>query len=468
MMPDALLWLGVTRIDWLLSMSSEKYEAITSAGIRVLQRVALPDAWVPKHAGVEINAKVASGYHSDSMNTDNVVHTLRELKTIRERCQQVFARAVDGKTLHFELNLQQLDPCADYVVSVIRENYPDLVIPRHSRWRHLPVADVKTLSTSWPSDPLEHARRKLDLVTVSVLLDAGAGDEWSYHCFTSGTKKTRSEGLAVASFHMFQEGLFSSDVAVPHRVNSHGLESMTLSALSKGFQVGPGNSLVGLEGRHALLRSLAAAMRAAPQYFGTEVHRPGNIVDFVLKSVVNGRVSIKVLWEAIIVGLEPVWPCKGHQRGDVWCYSELKQIGVNCSDFIPFHKLSQWLTYSMIEVFEEIGVQFDELDLMTGLAEYRNGGLMIDFDVLVPKDPLILSRPFHTGSEVVVEWRALTVCLLDRVAEVVRTKLGLTAEQLPLANVLEGGTWQAGRNIAATKRPGGSPPIRTHLTGTVF
>jgi hypothetical protein len=72
------------------------------------------------------------------------------------------------------------------------------------------------------------------------------------------------------------------------------------------------------------------------------------------------------------------------------------------------------------------------------------------------------------GDEVIVEWRALTVALLDRVAEGVQKALGKSPAELPLARVLEGGTWAAGRAVSARLRPGGGPPIRIVSDGTVF
>jgi GTP cyclohydrolase II len=468
MMPDVLLWLGISRIDWLMSMSSEKYDAITSAGIRVMQRVALPEEWVPKNAGIEITAKVAAGYHSDDAANASHVQQLRSLSMVRERCNEIFTLASEGKARHFQLKMNKLDKCADYVVKTIRARYPSLDIPAHSRWRHLPTDEIKTMVDSWPVDDIEKARRKVDLCTVSVLLDAGAGDSWTYHSHTAGNLK-RSEGLALASFDMFKEGLFSSDAAMPNRVNALGLETLTMAALAKGFQVTPSNTMLGLKGRHELLASLGKCMRQQGKYFGSEICRPGNIVDFVLQSVKNGKVSLKVLWEAIVVGLEPIWPKKGQQVGDVQLYTDLKKIAVPYSDFVPFHKLSQWLTYSMLEIFTEIGVTFTDLDLLTGLSEYRNGGLFIDFGVITPREKSVYDKTFHTGSELVVEWRALTVCLLDRVAPLVRAKLGKTEAEMPLASILEGGTWQAGRNIAAEKRPAtGASPISLHLFGTTF
>ena len=73
--------------------------------------------------------------------------------------------------------------------------------------------------------------------------------------------------------------------------------------------------------------------------------------------------------------------------------------------------------------------------------------------MIVPKDNKILETSHDVASAVVIEWRALTIALLDRLAPLVRTELGVDAATFPLAKVLEGGTWRAGRQIANQKRP---------------
>jgi hypothetical protein len=109
-----------------------------------------------------------------------------------------------------------------------------------------------------------------------------------------------------------------------------------------------------------------------------------------------------------------------------------------------------------------------DIDGLTGLAEYRNGGLFIDTEVLILRDPSDAEREHEVGSTLVVEWRALTVALLDRVAGIVRKRLGGDAASFPLARILQGGTWAAGRAIARERRADGSPPIRVASDGTVF
>ena len=101
------------------------------------------------------------------------------------------------------------------------------------------------------------------------------------------------------------------------------------------------------------------------------------------------------------------------------------------------------------------------------LRDGRNGGLLLDCGVIVPRAERDLARTWKPADEFVVEWRALTVTLLDELAERVRALLGVTAQQLPLACVLEGGTWAAGRQIAQALR-GGLPPVTIDSDGTAF
>jgi hypothetical protein len=108
------------------------------------------------------------------------------------------------------------------------------------------------------------------------------------------------------------------------------------------------------------------------------------------------------------------------------------------------------------------------MDGLTGLAEYRNGGLFVDAGVLAARDAALATIALEVDAEAVVEWRALTVALLDRIAPLVKEKLGVAPDAMPLGSILEGGTWAAGRKIAKQKRPDGSPPLTIVSDGTVF
>ena len=165
--------------------------------------------------------------------------------------------------------------------------------------------------------------------------------------------------------------------------------------------------------------------------------------------------------------LGPIGPGRlelaGHDLGDTWAHPQAPSSGL-----VPFHKLSQWLSYSLFEPLQRAGLVITGQDALTGLAEYRNGGLFLDTGVIALRDPAQANVAQSPGSEMVVEWRALTVALLDEIAGRVRDRLGTTPEVMPLASVLEGGTWAAGRRIAAATREGGGPPIAIVSDGSVF
>jgi hypothetical protein len=404
---------------------------------------------------------------------------LRSTKTIRERAQALLARARRGESAWFSVNDGAMDNAAALVAELTRARYPDLKIPYHSRWRHFEAGGIdragKLKRKLQQASREELARSQIDLALVAVLLDAGAGPDWSYCEAASGQRPaqrfSRSEGLGVASFHAFMAGLFSSDPTQPLQADSEGLQAITAERLEIAFQVTPKNPLVGLEGRAALLRRLGEALQAQPEVFGHPA-RPGHLFD----QMTRGKTSIAAedLLSALLTSLAHIWPAQNAIEnvalGDCWKHAA---AGSACDSadptkgWMPFHKLSQWLTYSLLEPFEWAGIRVEGLDALTGLPEYRNGGLFLDSGVLRLKDAKLANRVFDAGDELIVEWRALTVALLDELAPMVRQQLGLTDIQMPLACVLEGGTWAAGRALAQQLR-GGQPPLNIQSDGTVF
>ncbi|HBL58060.1 MAG TPA: DUF1688 domain-containing protein [Cyanobacteria bacterium UBA8803] len=419
---------------------------------------------------------------------------LRTPAAIREGCDRFFTLACAEELAHFRCDLNQLDRVAHYTIEVMRDEYPHFHIPFHSRWRHFEAGNVPRLAELAQKltglTPLEKAQTQFDLVIISVLLDAGAGADWQYRELETGLVFARSEGLAVASFRMFCQGTFSSNPEYPLQVDAQGLQELTFDRLARGFQGSQINPLLSLEGRLKLLQRLGQSLQAFPHLFGADNPRPGNLVNYLL-GLVRGtqtknqenfalssydsplptQLAATTVLSAVLEGMSNIWPGRlaiaGVNLGDVWTHSALE--GDKISDrYVPFHKLSQWLTYSLLEPLQELGLEITGLDELTGLAEYRNGGLCLDLGLLAVKDPAILHQRHLPASEVIVEWRALTVSLLDKIAATIRQHLNLTAEQLPLVKVLQGGTWTAGRRIAAQLRTGGIPPIQIESDGTVF
>jgi hypothetical protein len=400
---------------------------------------------------------------------------LRSPEAIRARCEVILAAAREDRLEHFTLRPERLDAAAGYVAETIAANYPDLDVPTHSRWRHFSVGGCDRwaglVAQLGGVSREEVARIRFDLAVTSVLLDAGAGPDWRYRERASGETYARSEGLAVASIELFASGAFSSDPARPLRADAAGLAGLTAARLAEAFQAGPDNPLLGLEGRAALLRDLGAALEAAPALFGDAAPRIGALFDYLVRDAGPEGVGAADILGAVLQGLGPIWPGRielgGINLGDVWRHPAVA-TGDLTDGLVPFHKLSQWLSYSLIEPLEDAGFAVTGIERLTGLPEYRNGGLLIDLGVLEPRHPGVLAETHDVGSETVVEWRALTVGLLDELAPLVRARLGKTETEWPLAKVLEGGTWSAGRRIARERRPGGGPPISVASDGTVF
>ena len=388
---------------------------------------------------------------------------------IRLRCREILTIGERGGLPHFDVRTDRLPAIADIVAAVTRERYPDLAVPPHSRWRHFGIGGTDRWNAlARGLDPDERARVALDLVVPSVLLDAGAGDGWRFREAGTGQEFARSEGLAVASFTMFSSGLFSSDPARLLRTDASALRACGTARLAEAFQAGPANRLEGMEGRAGLLRSLGDALEARPDLFGSPP-RLGGLYDRFRAQ--PGPPSAAELLETLLNAFHPIWPerilADGAGLGDVWYHASLRRED-GTDRLVPFHKLTQWLAYSLIEPLTEAGIPVRDVHELTGLAEYRNGGLFIDGGVLAPRDEGIVAVEHPPGAEAVVEWRALTVALLDRLAPLVRDRLGLDEAQLPLAGLLEGGTWAAGRKLAREARDGGGPPIRLASDGTVF
>jgi hypothetical protein len=433
-----------------------------------------------------------------SVADDSAARRLLAPAAVRARASEMLALGLDDRLTAFTLDMDALPACADYVVETIRANYPDLKIPFHARWRHFCFGgrDLWKEMSAAIADPIERGRAAFDLAIVSVLLDAGAGMGWRYRDAPTGMETSRSEGLALASLRMFEAGAFSTHGGHLLRADSARLCMLSARDIAAGFQVSEANPLVGVEGRAGLLNALGRAVAPLPGA------RPGGLFDLLHAKAGGalpsprssrgeslprtgsgggsrsepgeGKTALPApdILAAVLAHLGPIWPSRltlaGLPLGDCWRHPLIRGDDPATAGYVPFHKLSQWLSYSLIEPLVEAGVEVTSIDGLTGLPEYRNGGLFVDLGVLKLRVPAMARAANTVDSPLVVEWRALTVALLDRIAPLVRERLGLRAEDFPLARVLEGGTWSAGRRIARALRADGGSPITVVSDGTVF
>jgi hypothetical protein len=388
---------------------------------------------------------------------------LRSAQAVRARCAIVQRWVAEGHSPHFTLDEDSLDAAAALVADITRSSYPDLAIPHHSRWRHFSAGELDRWS-ALPlagASPIEKARAAVDLTFDSVLLDAGAGAAWQYRDKETGLGFARSEGLAVASFDMFRAGLFSSALSLPLQVDSAALVRLDFATLAAAFQASDHNPLVGLPHRLTLLRRLGEALAQRPDLFGAE-RRPGHLVDAILASSPAGKIAAAEILRLVLDGLSAIWPSgmvvDGVALGDAGRHRAIRTQD-RSDGLVPLHKLSQWLTYSLIEPIEQAGLTVVDIDGLTAL--------LVDTGVIRPRVPLDPARPREIASEFIVEWRALTVAVMDRLRDATRRKLGVAS--LSMSQLLQGGTWSAGRAIAAQLRPpDGPPPIAVKADGTIF
>jgi hypothetical protein len=197
---------------------------------------------------------------SHQAEAEAAAEILRTTVAVRERAGQLLARARNGDSPWFVVDDGFLETTAKEVVDATRQRYPRLHVPLHSRWRHFEAGGVdrkgrlEALLADLPLPSRGHAM--VDLTVVSVLLDAGAGPLWKYVEPATGQTFTRSEGLAVASFHAFVGGLFSSNKDRPLQVDAEGLRALPTDRLAEALQVSESNPLVGLEGGAGRLRGV--------------------------------------------------------------------------------------------------------------------------------------------------------------------------------------------------------------------
>ncbi|KAI5459344.1 hypothetical protein BGZ63DRAFT_491553 [Mariannaea sp. PMI_226] len=426
---------------------------------------------------------------------------LLSLQAVRRNASKVFEAAQEGKLKHFNYDSARMPEVAEFVINVIKRDFgPDRFnqIPPHGRWQHFNVGDVPrvdSLLSTWDHDGVkdkkEVTRRIIDLFFVSVLLDAGAGDHWRFSEPGTGQSYSRSEGIAVASLHMFKAGAFVSEGASDtDQVDGQGLQSLKEDQFNKYFQISSDNPMVGVASRVQLLNDVGTSLLNLPEIFG-KAGRPGNMVDYLIsKAGDSTTLSYEGLWSCLQQALIPSWPknrtsVEGEPIGDAWPLAVLAERAVRDGDVSPrntiqpFHKLTQWLAYSLMVPFVRLlGYSWTGAELGTGLPEYRNGGLFYDLKVLSLKEKTLEDGKKTSGeelpaydaaSDVIVEWRAMTVALLDELHTVIGKSFAAEGVTLTMAQMLEAGSWKSGRELAAKYRPDTkSSPILVQGDGTLY
>lgn len=445
-------------------------------------------------------------------NGERVAAELRSPQAVRDRCGQLLARARAGHSDWFDLDAAAQARLTDAVCEALtgprailsRRMRPARIPPLPSCWRLLEVGGIdrrRQLDPLLaPLPPGERAHAWLDLATVLVLMQAmpdalerdealGAADapppakarslahlpgRWRYTEAASGQQLEGPAALAVATFHGFTAGLFSSRPDRPFQVDARGLRALVTEHLAQALQLSSANPLPGLAERAVGLRRLGERLASDPEVFGEE-GRPGCLHDLLeipygLGLPHTADVAVADLLAQVLISLSGLGPetsrLDGWALGDSWRHAEVRGAGAS-DGWVPFHTLAQRLTLSLLEPFAWSGVQVGGLAALTAAADARHGRLMMARGLLRLRDPGLARQLWHLGDEPVVEWRALTLALQEELVPQVRQRLGVDADRLPVARLdlpsllgssLGPAERESGRALRLGFRPAGSSP----------
>lgn len=394
---------------------------------------------------------------------------------VRVRADTLLDLGLAGKLEHFTLDMARLDGLADQVAEVLAETAGEEGAPFFACWRSFEVGGHDRWAMlgayrQW-EDVREMGRAAFDLAFLTAILGADAGPIWRYREAATGEIHAGADGLAIATLAMFSAGLFSADPIDPLRADATVLARLTDKEIATGLQHGDGNDLPGIDGRGNLLRRLGEAVALRDDLFlADDDLRPGCLFDKLMEEGWQAPLPAGRILEAVLDGLTAIWPNReaidGIPLGDTWRYAKLADES-DAGALIPLHTMAQKISYSLIEPLIWAGVEVGAFDQLTGLADLVHGGLFVDAGVLKPRDPQEVSFAHDASTPFVVEWRGLTVALIDRLAARVRAGAELDAQGLPLACVMQGGTLPLARKIALEKRGDGRPLLGLASDGTV-
>jgi hypothetical protein len=308
-----------------------------------------------------------------------------------------------------------------------------------------------------------------------------------------------TEGLSVAVFRAFVAGVFSSDPADPLRVDALALKRLDAAALRAVFQSSPSNPLPGLEARAAVLTHLGEVLQEQAERHGG-LARPARLIDSLSGAEGAPGLTATQLLREVQRLHAPAWisgsRVLGLPAGDVWPHlwaGAATDVTLAAADpgagaaqrptatdratagWVPFHLLGQWMTYSLVEPLGWAGLQVSGLEALTALPEIALGARLVDAGVIVPRHPGDLTKTYKPSSDLVVEWRALTVTLMDELAGLVRELSEASAQWEPSA--LNRGAAAPMRDLPLTLglalllgKPAedAAPPLKIDSDGTLF
>ena len=321
--------------------------------------------------------------------------SLLSARAVRERAHRMLAIGLDEGLPNFRIDLDRMDDAIDLVLKTTRKAYPSLDIPFHSRWRHFVMngdnrwADIAG-RTKWP-DRAARARAEFDLAIVSVLLDAGAGPIVALPRSPNRIgdrpfgRIGAGEPCDVRRRRILGRSASSPCGSTPACLRILALPTSNAACRSRTAIRWSGSTVA----RICCAASAGWWLRNRKYSAASTRRGPAACsIDLQCRPTADGLPAPTILSE-LLQQLGPVWPSRltlgGIALGDCWKHPALTSADAT-NGLVPLHKLSQWLAYSLIEPLQTAGIEVTDIDGLTGLAEYRNGGLFVDTGVLAFRD----------------------------------------------------------------------------------
>lgn len=366
------------------------------------------------------------------------VEHLHRLEVIRERAWMLLAAAEREQSDHFQPSPEAVGAVAVALAELIRaapqgetppaaERAPLLANLWHGLRLDQPTA-LEALATALAGgDGLAHARSGADLAVLHRVIEPAG---------------LPSKGpLLDALVTFFAAGGCTAKTPGAPALDAPGLRRI----LAGDGGIEPPEALLKLLAepeRRERLRLLASGLEQAPELFGAE-GRFGLVLDrlVAMASGTNGgrRIDAQQVVDLLAPLIDPITASTvrlgGRLAGDVWRHP-LAWAGDRSRELVPFHAVLLALLLDLVEPLQEAELGLSGIEHVPVPADRALAALMLRLGLVRPRHAAIARLRHPPGSDIVVELRALSVALADRLADRLRAELGRTAHDLPVAGIV--------------------------------
>ncbi|MEP2705784.1 MAG: DUF1688 family protein [Roseibium sp.] len=369
---------------------------------------------------------------------------------IRELANGYLERAIAGELRHVSVNLENLPKALIRVLETTKSIYPDFQIPPYGVWRDFEVGGVDRWGAIANARAFESAEEMLtasaDLAILTALMNTTRPINWSYTEPNTGAEAEGKSASALAAFNMFSAGFFSADLSDPFRVDAETLIRIPAEELATGLQWDQLRNDDLVQKMQRLLKRFGEALALRSDLFGEgQTTRPGLLARHLAETG-NGTVDANAVLDQLLEALVPVWDggavLEEITLGDSFTHS----AAANALEIMPFHLCAQEMVYSLVEPFAWAGCEVANLDALSGPSDLIHAVLFAETNVLGFGTDFEIADAAITQDRM-VEIRAVTIALTDRLSDMLRKELNVASDQLPMTCILEGGTSRAGGQI---------------------